>query len=639
MKETENNFQTKSMIYKMEKIKKNRKNPNNLQNIQPLEILENFQSNIEKKNKENTKEGFAGLPDEDFEGDDDVNSQNGDVSLSSESLTDFINKIYKNLILVNCYLVFSMTNSIGDYNHKVSKTVVGKDFINLVKDITYIDVNNENNNPFKNTSYNLDTELINDSNIMYQYLCIFEALLCTYLFTIAWYYNLIYNFYINEINENWFDYLNRSYIKENLGPYSDFILFFFGYAFLILEKSRVFFESFLPKMSLKFFNKAFIYILLFILIFIFNHEFLSKFKNFLINMITGNYANLVSIIIAFIIIREYIGSFYSTNSLKDVLSMISPSIFDKIYKFIKEIVRFIVIIFIDIPLGVMLCISYFFFISFFSLSKILLSTEYNNKIIEFIRSDVNDLLNSDPCNVQKTFWDYLKNILLYSSTIIYNYLIFIIIIVYCMYILFQNMKMNKILSIYLHCTHLPFLLFSVIIFFYFLGKLILRDTTKPIQDVLILPDSELFKKSATIVMIILGAILILFIIIAFIVLVTIGVIKSKDIDIPNIPSIPNIPNTSNNNTKYSEIIQQVEKLYNDNKDYIDDNEKNDISNLIDKRGEIYNSNIGSIDTSTAKSNIDSTDTSTAKSNIDSTDTSTDNSYSNTLSDIYNRYTS
>ena len=52
MKETENNFQTKTMIYKMKKIKKNRKNPNNLQNIQPLEVLENFQSNIEKENKE-----------------------------------------------------------------------------------------------------------------------------------------------------------------------------------------------------------------------------------------------------------------------------------------------------------------------------------------------------------------------------------------------------------------------------------------------------------------------------------------------------------------------------------------------------------------------------------------------------------
>jgi len=236
MKETENNFQTKSMIYKMKKIKKNRKNPNNLQNIQPLEVLENFQSKIEKENKENTKEGFAGLPDEDFEGFDDVNSQNGDVSLSAETLTDFINIIYKNLILVNCYLSFTMTNSIGDYNPKVSKTVVGKDYINLVKDITYIDVQNQNNNPFKNTSYNLDPKLIDDSNVMYQYLCIFEALICTYLFTIAWYYILIYNFYINEINENWFDYLNRNFIKENLGPYSNFILFFFGYAFLILEK-------------------------------------------------------------------------------------------------------------------------------------------------------------------------------------------------------------------------------------------------------------------------------------------------------------------------------------------------------------------------------------------------------------------
>jgi len=41
MKDRENDFQIKSMIYKIKKKKK--KNPNNLQNIEPLKILENFQ--------------------------------------------------------------------------------------------------------------------------------------------------------------------------------------------------------------------------------------------------------------------------------------------------------------------------------------------------------------------------------------------------------------------------------------------------------------------------------------------------------------------------------------------------------------------------------------------------------------------
>jgi hypothetical protein len=112
MKETENNFQIKSMVYKMKKIKKSKKkDPLNIQNIQPLEVLENFQSNqdIENENTKNQKEGFDnnngyGLPDDNFDGGDEVNSQNGDVSIVTKSLTDFINQFY-------IYLIFSYSKT------------------------------------------------------------------------------------------------------------------------------------------------------------------------------------------------------------------------------------------------------------------------------------------------------------------------------------------------------------------------------------------------------------------------------------------------------------------------------------------------------------------------------------------------
>jgi len=168
------------------------------------------------------------------------------------------------------------------------------------------------------------------------------------------------------------------------------------------------------------------------------------------------------------------------------------------------------------------------------LIKIFLSTKYNNKIIEFIRSDIEDLGNSNPCNVQKTFWDYLKNIILYSSTIVYNYLIFIIVIVYCMYILLQNMQLNNVLSIYLQCTHIPFLIFSIVIFVYFIGKLMLKDSDTTMQQILISPDLEMFKKCIKIITILLSSVLTLFIIIAITVLITIGFIQLGNMKIPKL---------------------------------------------------------------------------------------------------------
>lgn len=494
MKETENNFQIKSMVYKMKKIKKSKKkDPLNIQNIQPLEVLENFQSNqdIENENTKNQKEGFDnnngyGLPDDNFDGGDEVNSQNGDVSIVTKSLTDFINQFYIYLILVNCCIAFSITNGVGSYNPKSSSTS-----FKFVKKITYIDTKGNNDNPFNGGDENLDKNLIKDSNVIYQYICAFEAVISAYLFTLIWFNNIFYKYYVNKPYLNIFDYLSRDSIKQNTTKFSGLILFFFGYAFAILEDIRWFFEKFIPRISLKYLNKPFLYILLFILIFNFNHRFLSEFKNLLINMIISNYASLTILILSCIIIFEYVSSFKDSESeFRSYIRVLSNSYLQLFFDFLKEIIRLIIIIIFAVPFGVTLCILYFFFVCFFSIFD---SFNELSNIVDFIRSDVMDLLNPDPCNVPKTLWDYIKNSFLYLSIFIYNNLIFIITIIYCMYILCSNINLNGSLTAYLQGFHIPFLLMSIIMLFMLLVKYKRADNDVSIGNLFFNPDRREFE--------------------------------------------------------------------------------------------------------------------------------------------------
>jgi hypothetical protein len=512
MVEIENNFQTMNIIYKMKKIKKSKKNPRNLQNIEPLEVLENTINNPNEKNpneknpnekktneieeNKNIKEGFDnnyefGLQDEDFEGGDDVNSQKGGISLFSKGITDIINEIYTYIILINCNIAFSMTNSIGDYTPKAMNNEVTMEYI---KDITYVNVNGNNDNPMNGGDKDLDPLLIKDSNVIYQYICLFEALLLAYLFTITWYYNIFYNYYVNKPYSNIFDYLSRDSIKENTGNFSKIVMFFFGYAFIILEDIRWFFEKFIPRICIKRFNKPFLYLLLFLLIFEFNHKFLSQFKNFLINMINSNYVSIFMFVIICIIFYEYVSSFYSVDSvddkIKSYLEMISMNIFILLFNFIKEIIRLIIIMMFAIPLGIILCLLYFFYVCITGFFE---SFNQLENIIRFIRIDIEELVNPDPCNVPKTFWDYLKNAFLYLSAFVYNNLIFLIIIFYCMFVLINDMSLNGTLTMYLQLSHIPILICCVLSFLVLLGKYKVGENNATFAMLLLNPDIIKFK--------------------------------------------------------------------------------------------------------------------------------------------------
>jgi hypothetical protein len=90
------------------------------------------------------------------------------------------------------------------------------------------------------------------------------------------------------------------------------------------------------------------------------------------------------------------------------------------------------------------------------------------------------------------------------------------------------MQLNHSLSIYLQFTHLPSLIFSIVIFFYFIGKLMSKDSATTMQQILISPDLEIFKGSAVIIMRILGIILLLFGLTLIAVLIILGLIEIKN---------------------------------------------------------------------------------------------------------------
>jgi hypothetical protein len=524
MKEVENNFQIKNIIYKMKKIKKKKNNPKNLQNIETLEVLQNIPKPTKK---ENIIEGLGldnnyeyGLPKDSFEGGDDINSESGNIISFEKQFIDFINEVYTNLILVNCFFAFFITNSIGDYNTKIENISYS-----FIKSITNIQKEGNNEDPFNGGDEGIDPNLIKDSNVIYQYICIFEAFLSAYLLTLIWFYNIFYNYYVNKPYSNIFDYLYKDSIIENTNKFSDFILFFFGYAFLILENIRYFFEKLLPKIGYSIFNKPFLYILLFVIIYNFNHKFLSQFKNFLINMINGNYKSFSIIVISFIIIKEYISSFYSSDAkIRGYLNRLSGNFFQFFFDFIKEIIRILIIIFINVPLGVILCILYFFFISFFSIFE---SFKELNNILNFIRSDINDVINSDSCNTTKTLWDHLKNSFLYLSMGFYNNLIFVIVFIYCVFILSNNVKLNYYLTLYLQLIHIPILILSIVLFLVLIMKYKSIDNNLTFIELLFHPNFLGFSNYINSTMKIIG--LLMIILILFIIISTFSIVNELNI--------------------------------------------------------------------------------------------------------------
>jgi len=468
-------FQTMNMIYKMKKIKK--KKSQNIQKIKPLEVLDNLPKEVEPEYfaEETVIEGLRGISDNDpryWDGLDDINSDPGkERGFITKNFSDWINQAYITMIKLNCFIAINMSSSA--HNEDNNKVISWK--IMEEQNLVHVDSENAqygetlNNNPISvgtGSPPTLSQKAADDANALYQYICYFEALVSAYFFTFIWYYVIFYCYFTGQPQGSFFDNISREKLRENTNPLVMFLFFIFEYSIVILDDVRWFLDEVVPHYASIALNKPVCFIVLFMIIFHFNHKYLSYFKGFLIDILNGNYINFFVVILYFIVISEYIGSYNLTSKFKGLASSnpiekeltkasllseaftayLTTNLATMFFSLIKEIIRLILIFIFAIPTGSLLCIVYFLWTSIVTNFKNLVFNNNKNfeNLYNFIRSDTSDdsLLN-DPCNVPTTFWEKfwsgVKNSFLYLATFVFSYFIFIITILYCVHVLISGL--------------------------------------------------------------------------------------------------------------------------------------------------------------------------------------------------------
>ena len=480
----DDNFQTLNIKYKLKKIKNKRKN---MQNIEPFETLNNIPDTTEQqKTGKKVVEGLQTIQDSDYEGLDDVISQaEKEESIIAHALTDVINRVYIALITFNCLIAFSIANSTrkgrpgsdscgGDVPIFVEYTNprTGKEEKKMKIDIEYMKSIIEidygtikygqvvNTEPITGGNENLDPGLIKDANAVYRYICLFEAVTATFLFTFVWFYIIFYCYSNNIKNESVFNLLNREELRKNTNVFVKILFFVFEFGIRIFEDMRWFFETRFPEYAL-YFNRPFCFLLLFLLILDMNHKYLSYFKDLLIDIIHVNGKNFFVVILYLVLIYEIFNfwifgaissakkaesenpldqaSFLITAAVKIMPLYLNPysAIPVAIYKFIKELVRMIIALAISVPVGALLCISYFLYLSLvFPLFNIVFKKDFVQTIYNFIRSE-GVFSGKDPCDIPVSFWDKILdnvgNMFSYLCITIFNLLPYLVLILFSAY--------------------------------------------------------------------------------------------------------------------------------------------------------------------------------------------------------------
>ena len=581
----ENDFQINMLEYKLKKIKKrkNKYKNNNNQKIKKLEILDNLPKNeiinLESidSNKElikdsildtneynknqnllwykKSQEGFQDkMPkfndDNNWDGLDDYNSQNGDDIGYSNSIKikDIINEIYINLITFNCFLALCITCTLTQKEPNVKISNLNWNYIHRIINIDT--TSNSNDNPFTGGSENINKDIIKDSNAVYGYICLIEALISAFFFSFGWFYIMFYCYHSGKKNSTFFDYITVKNFEGSENIFIKLFFFVFQYSLVTLEVFRSVIEKKIPKYT-KIFNKSLCYLFLFYIIYNINHKHISYFKNFLIQLINGEFfKNPLVGLLCFFIFGKYIQStgllkslskgaaagakglaskaksFASAHiktegtpahsegethapahvegetpapaptegethaptegetpaegaappNLSDALSKFSDSvgpgstffgIMKTILNIVIEIIRIMIIYFIAIPIGILLCLLYFLWTSIITNIRIVFFSNSIFEIINFIKLDSNyrDNIKTNSCNTNKSIWQEIINIftgiidlILNSSLVIFNNLPFIIFVFYCSYVIGHSLHeiIDETTKQIIHIIHIIF---------------------------------------------------------------------------------------------------------------------------------------------------------------------------------------
>jgi len=334
----------------------------------------------------------------------------------------------------------------------------------------------DNNNPITGGDKNLNDNTISDSNKVFQYICIFEVFIASYIFSYIWFYVTFYSFSNNIQNVTFFDHITHDNFSSSENPFGQALFFVIEYSLIILDVFRWAIIEQLPQ-TCKYLqlNNIFCFLLLFMIIFFVNYKCITFVKNLLIDLLKFNYKNIFVILIMIYVAGKYLMSYSITpnKSEKDFdvtepmleylnlatkyteMARMGPfAVFYMMLLAFKEIIRIMTIFFVGIPFGLFLSVIYFLWISIGLNVYSVFDTNIRKHIIQFLRDGLADIENPTTCKIERTFWeqvwDGVRNIFLYSSLTIFNFLPFLLLIMFLFYVIIDhvlNIKENNVATI------------------------------------------------------------------------------------------------------------------------------------------------------------------------------------------------
>jgi hypothetical protein len=439
------NFQTLNMVYKIKKIKK-KKTPKdtNYKNIELLDTLSNTEPNSEKKvrfdeNPVNSVKTIEGFTADDYEGYDTVKDTltNGSDDAKS-TITDAINTVYDYAVSLNVFIANRIICILS--RTALKKNSDGKDGA-WSKNVTVDDASSAN--------YSTN-DFINDRDILYNTICLIEALLFSGLVVNNWFYLMYYNTFVKGYK---LLTISRKSIEESDNFLKHFILYFFEFSIFFPEKLNYWLTDKIPHWTSKIFNSGLCYILIFIsLIFIFYNS-ASGLKNLIIDSINVNANNAmvalmyIIVIIVFLLPKEMPPVFKLKT--EDVVAMFR---YNPVWNIIYNIIRFIIIIMISVPVGATMCFVYLFAYSLFGIATYAgfdKSMDELENMLKYIKESKGRIIET-PCQ-PLSFWEKIMERINGFSDSLVNLSFFIAAIIILIYEMIQciNIKSTSVKNILL----------------------------------------------------------------------------------------------------------------------------------------------------------------------------------------------
>jgi len=375
---SDENFQTMNMIYKIKKIKKQKKNKKLIfENYKGIEPLKNINEIEEETNEDQSKnvnnnvvieglEGhvstddpnFLGLPDEYFDGVDTPSS--GDKSTDPRViLSNFIDKIFKKIDKFNYDKAYLFARAFSGTKPEYSDVLVVKKYIGW-----------------------------------------FETVLLSYFACYNWFFLMYYRYNHNDNVESellghryktpildTYDFQNKSFNRIDFwGMIYKFINYFFIYCLMFVEYLQNIMMEKIPNICKIVFNLKGCFIFIFILMIYFIQYWSQWLFKFLKDILKGNTNNIIIGIMYFILILGYFFGTYNFGYVVKTPGYTFHSFADFFmglpFSLVTAFLRFIFIMLTSVPIGGVLCVFYILYQSFFGIL-------FNVGIAEFFGATIN----------------------------------------------------------------------------------------------------------------------------------------------------------------------------------------------------------------------------------------------------------